>query len=260
MEAFRAYGPAPYQTIVLHGGPGAPGSCAGICEGLSSSNSVLEHLQHGHTIEALMDEILLLLRGHAPPPAVLIGHSWGAWLGCLFAAAYPNQVRKLILVGCAPFESSYVASIQKVREAKLSRQEATALQRTFAQMNAPDAPSKSVAEAALQLPHTDDYDLLPGLKPELIRFDEAQYKALWTTASAMRADGLLLDTISAIRCPVLAIHGKEDPHPYEGVRGPLSKHVKDFTMVLLDRCGHSPWREQYAHEAFFQILRGAIHA
>jgi pimeloyl-ACP methyl ester carboxylesterase len=47
------------------------------------------------------------------PPAILIGHSWGAWLGFLFAAKHPTLVQKLILVSSGPFDESYVPMITK---------------------------------------------------------------------------------------------------------------------------------------------------
>ena len=64
----------------------------------------------------------------------------------------------------------------------------------------------------------------------------------------------LLERAGRIRCPVLAIHGDIDPHPVEGVRKPLSLVLDDFRLVLLENCGHTPWRERRARERFYEVL------
>lgn len=63
---------------------------------------------------------------------------------------------------------------------------------------------------------------------------------------------------SDAHCPVIAIHGDYDPHPAEGVRDALSRVLQRFQFVLLDRCGHKPWIERWAREAFFEALEEAI--
>ncbi len=70
----------------------------------------------------------------------------------------------------------------------------------------------------------------------------------------LRQTGKLLDIVAKIRCPVVAIHGDYDPHPAEGVRGPLSSILKDFRLILLEKCGHKPWIEREAKETFYEIL------
>jgi pimeloyl-ACP methyl ester carboxylesterase len=57
-----------------------------------------------------------------------------------------------------------------------------------------------------------------------------------------------------ITCPVVVIHGKDDPHSYLGVQEPLSKILNNFRIFKLPNCGHYPWRERYAKERFYEIL------
>ena len=61
-----------------------------------------------------------------------------------------------------------------------------------------------------------------------------------------------------ITCPVVAIHGDYDPHPVAGVREPLSRVLRDFTFIILEKCGHEPWIEKYARDEFYEILRREI--
>jgi pimeloyl-ACP methyl ester carboxylesterase len=56
----------------------------------------------------------------------------------------------------------------------------------------------------------------------------------------------------------VAIHGDYDPHLAEGIREPLSRVIKDFRFILLEKCGHEPWRERYAHDEFYEILTSEL--
>jgi len=74
----------------------------------------------------------------------------------------------------------------------------------------------------------------------------------------MRKSGYLLEQALNISCPVVVIHGDYDPHPAEGVRLPLTERLTDFSFYLLEKCGHSPWKEKYAAERFYEILSAEI--
>jgi len=74
----------------------------------------------------------------------------------------------------------------------------------------------------------------------------------------MRSSGKLLELGRNIQCPVVAIHGDYDPHPVEGVSVPLSRVLKDFRFILLDKCGHYPWLEQNVRDNFFKILKSEV--
>jgi pimeloyl-ACP methyl ester carboxylesterase len=70
----------------------------------------------------------------------------------------------------------------------------------------------------------------------------------------MRRSGELLALGKHIACPVVAIHGNFDPHPAAGVQEPLAQVLKDFRFILLNQCGHKPWRERQARDEFFAML------
>jgi len=61
-----------------------------------------------------------------------------------------------------------------------------------------------------------------------------------------------------IRCPITAIHGVYDPYHFEGIREPLSEIVKDFRLIMLEKCGHKPWSEREVKEKFYEILKQEI--
>jgi len=89
------------------------------------------------------------------------------------------------------------------------------------------------------LSKADFYNPLPH-ENDIIECQYDVYEAVWKDAKELRSTGKLLEYGKKITCPVVAIHGDYDPHPAEGVREPLSKTIKDFRFVLLEKCGHKP--------------------
>jgi pimeloyl-ACP methyl ester carboxylesterase len=96
------------------------------------------------------------------------------------------------------------------------------------------------------------------MRSSVVRVEARVYAAVWPEAAELRRSGRLLELGEQIECPVVAIHGDYDPHPAAGVREPLSRTLEDFRFVLLEKCGHKPWIERQAREAFFAALRTAL--
>ncbi|GLV60686.1 alpha/beta hydrolase [Dictyobacter sp. S3.2.2.5] len=263
---FREYGHEPFNIIVVHGGPGAVGTVAPVARKLGENRGVLEPLQTVYTLEGQIEELRQIVVENAATPAIFIGHSWGAWLCALVAAAYPDLARKLILVGSGPFEDRYVPRIEENRLNRLGQQEREEFLRIAAILNASAVPPEG-ADATLQrlgelATRADSYDLieipndttdLPGLVDP-----GKMYQGVWPAAAELRSTGELLRRVGTIRCPVVAIHGDCDPHPIDGVQQPLIPILQDFRMVILDRCGHTPWEERHARDIFYAILQQEI--
>ena len=57
---------------------------------------------------------------------------------------------------------------------------------------------------------------------------------------------------------MVAVHGDHDPHPFAGVEVPLSRVLKDFRFILLEKCGHRPWIERGAQDRFYSVLRNEL--
>lgn len=248
MTNCREYGKLPFRGIVVHGGPGAPGCCAGICRGLASDFGILEHLQTKNSTEELIEELLFIIKRYKLDKVILIGHSWGAWLSFIFAAKYPGYVSKLILAGCGPFDVSYFPQLVEARSVKIMPEE-----------QKEDLIAANLYSRDMEY-DPDHYCLLPNIKTDMIAFHEEQFKALMDEAISLRASGELLHYSKDIKCPVVAIHGKNDPHPWRGVKEPLEKRLTDFKMFVIDKCGHDPWKEYYAKDEFFTILKSEIQS
>jgi len=188
-------------------------------------------------------------------PVTLVGFSWGAFLSWFVAARYPALVKKLILIGCPPFEEQYASTITKTRLTRLKQKDQAEAKALIDQLDKPETPNKNVLLARLGclLTRADAFDPTNS-EDEAFHSQYEIFRGVWDEAAELRRTQIILQMAKSIRCPVLAIHGNWDPHPAEGVTDPLSKELTDFRFVLLDKCGHRPWAERNASENFYKVL------
>ncbi len=259
MKNLRIYGKKPFNIAVIHGGPGAPGEMAPVARQLSSIRGVLEPLQTAKSLKGQVRELHTVFKENADLPVTLLGWSWGAMLGFIFAAHYPSSVAKLILISSGAFEDKYAADIMKTRLSRLGEEDRAEVLSLMDSLDAPAIGDKNTLMARLGklISKADSYDPLPS-DDEVLECQYDIYRKVWKQAIGMRSSGQLLGLGKKIRCPVVAIHGDYDPHPAEGVREPLSRVLKDFRFILLEKCGHKPWIEKDARDKFFEILKGEI--
>ena len=71
----RYYGDPPYRAAVIHGGPGAPGSAAGLAAMAGAVCGTSEPIQSGKTIRELVLELKEQLEEAGTVPVILAGHS-----------------------------------------------------------------------------------------------------------------------------------------------------------------------------------------
>jgi pimeloyl-ACP methyl ester carboxylesterase len=226
---------------------------------MSATCGVLEPLQAARTIDGQLRELEAVVCDHALPPVALVGWSWGAWLGVLFAARHPALVGKLILVASGPFEQAYAERIMKIRFDRLSRNDSDAVRRCTERLDDPRSRDKDAVLSRLAsiFARADAYD--PGADMgETVACQYDVHERVWNEAKTYRNTGLLLSRAGKLRCGVVALHGDYDPHPAEGVSVPLGRTLSDFRFVLLENCGHRPWIEKRARDRFFDLLTGEI--
>lgn len=255
MEKFKMYGQKPFSIALIHGGPGAPGGMKSLAEELSKKYSIIEPYQSCNSIDGQVEELKEILTSHAALPVVLIGHSWGAWLSYLFASKYPQMVSKIILIGCGAFESKYLSKMNSTRSNALTNDENQRVSELFEILNDPNASFRKEAlqEFGSLMAKSDAYSPI-SLENETLDFQPDVFGKCMNELTHIRNTGALLDIGKTITCPVLAIHGMQDPHPHEGVEEPLRKTISNFKFVLLENCGHTPWNEEYAKDQFYKVL------
>ncbi len=259
MNTLRKHGEPPYIAAVLHGGPGAPGSAFTLARDVAKWCGALEPMQTAHSVDGQVEELVQVLKAHARIPAVLVGWSWGAMLGYITAARYPELVSKLIMVGSGVFEDHYAEEIMPLRLGRLTPAERIEARHLMLSLADPACEEKDevMARFGRLMSKADTYwPIETSLEAGHCSF-EVHVKA-WADLQDMRASGYLLEMGRDIRCPVVAIHGDHDSHPAEGVRTPLASVLHDFRFILLDNCGHSPWNEKMARQEFLDRMQAEL--
>ena len=259
MDNLRLHGQEPFDIAVVHGGPGVQGEMYPVALEISSEAGVLEPLQTEHSVEGQVEELKDILESSGSPPLVIIGFSWGAWLSYILTARYPLLVKKLILISSGPFEEKYATQIMETRLSRLSKAEKEEVLSLMSVLDSNNINEKSFARFGELMFKADSFDALP-----LEHFasedspDARIYQQVWREASKLRSTGELLKLGASIQCPVTAIHGSYDPHPPEGISEPLSRLLRSFKFILLKQCGHYPWLERNARDAFYSALKNDI--
>lgn len=232
---------------------------APVARELSKTRGVLEPLQTQASIDSLTEELYAVMNEQAQLPVILIGHSWGGFFSIIFTDKYPHLVHKLIIIGSGPFEDKYVPLIKETRYSRLTNEEITEVQKLEIEFrsNEPNKNFKLLERLGNLTSRADSYDPIPS-NSEVIQYDSEIHMKVWGEAVELRKKGKFVDMIKNISCPVVAIHGDYDPHPYKAVKEPFTKYVKSFKFVLLEKCGHYPWLERNAKEEFYHILNNVF--
>jgi len=255
--AVRTYGRGPREVVLLHGGPGAQGSVAGLARDLEGRFHVLEPLQRrGGDAPLTVARHVEDLAAVAPARAVLVGWSWGAMLGLSYAATHSDRVRALVLVGCGTYDpaarAAYHDAMAKRRgpgwDALLARLDAT---------TDPAERTRLFDTLGNLADRAQAYDPLPE-EAEALEPDPLGYQETWRDVLRLQEMGAEPAAFRAIEAPVLMLHGREDPHPGPAIRDSLRAHVPHLEYVAFPRCGHVPWRERHARTAFLDVLTRAL--
>ncbi len=225
----REYGSSGPSLVLLHGGPGAPGSVAPIAHELSDAFRVLEPFQRGSSdvpltvarhVGDLHDLIESRCDGERP---ALVGHSWGAMLALAYAAEHPGRASSLVLIGCGTFDLAARAQMQKMINGRLGED-------MFSYDPVPD---------------TVDAPPCDGIAME----------QTWSDMVRMQSEGVYPAAFSAIDVPVIMLHGAYDPHPGRMIADGLKPYMPQLEYREWERCGHDPWRERAARDEFYRVLR-----
>jgi pimeloyl-ACP methyl ester carboxylesterase len=175
------------------------------------------------------------------------------------AGEHPEKVRRVILVGSAPFRARYAAEIRRRRRERLGPEAGKEFDELERRLRARTGrPSSRVLRRLGALAGVaDSYELIPHTASR-VETDSKAFRAVWAEAEALRRSGALVRSLRRVRSPVLVIHGTRDSHPLSGVVEPLRTVGVKLRVVALPRCGHEPWRERHARERFFAVLRDEL--
>jgi pimeloyl-ACP methyl ester carboxylesterase len=251
----REYGNAGPPVIVLHGGPGAAGHMAPVARGLSDVYRVVEPFQQNSGDERLtvarhVADLNEIINVYAPSfrPAPL-GASWGAMLALAYGAAHPGSAGALILVGCGTFDLVARTELQRTIAGRMT----DAIRARIKDAGQLDDDARLKADAAATTP-VYSYDPLtfPHEEDEV---DARAHQETWDDMLRLQSEGVYPAAFAAIKTPVLMVHGTFDPHPGRLIEQGLRPHLPQLEYREFEKCGHYPWLEKAAADAFFALVR-----
>jgi pimeloyl-ACP methyl ester carboxylesterase len=251
----RTYGSAGPAVIVLHGGPGTAGHMAPVAGGLADLYRVIEPFQRGSGSERLtvarhvadLHEVIAVCAEGCRP--ALLGASWGAMLALAYAAVHPGSTGPLVLVGSGTFDPVTRAAMQSTVAERMNDEMHARLKQ--ADQFDPNARLKVSAEATALIysydprsfPHADD------------EIDARAHEETWDDMLRLQAEGIYPAAFAAIEVPVLMVHGSFDPHPGRLIAQTLRPYLPQLDYRELEHCGHYPWIERAAADAFSSLVR-----
>jgi pimeloyl-ACP methyl ester carboxylesterase len=86
------------------------------------------------------------------------------------------------------------------------------------------------------------------------------HEETWADMARLQRDGIYPAAFAAIGAPVLMLHGNADPHPGRLISEDLRTYIPHLEYQELPKCGHSPWLERQARQAFFETLKAWLAA
>jgi pimeloyl-ACP methyl ester carboxylesterase len=256
----RTYGTSGPVVIVLHGGPADVGGAAPVARGLAAAFRVLEPWQRGSggtplTVACHIADLheLMVSRGDGTRPA-LVGTSWGAMLALAYAAAHPDWAGPLVLVGCGTFDPVARARLQ----ATLAERTGDELRHRLAHLaEAYLDPRDQLIQRYALTQGLYTYASVAGAQDEGVGelLDVRAHTETWEDMVRLQEAGVYPAAFAAITSPVLMLHGAYDPSPGPLIRVSLAPYLPQLEYREWERCGHSPWIEQWVRDEFFAVLR-----
>jgi len=254
---YRIIGAKGSLAVILAGGPGGdPGYVQPVVDELSKSYQcvVFEQRGTGRSKLATYDakniafeeylKDLEALRIHlGQSKLLLVGHSWGGMLGLSYAGTYPNRVRALVSIDSGPIAEEHAVAEEANGLRRLLPAERDQVEK-WEQRKAAD-PFLVFAETLRLMMSAYFYnpkraeDSLHWMTPQL------NMRVMWL--GYQPAFGSLHEFIrarlSAVKAPVLLIHGRQDPVAEAGV-AEAHQLIRRSRLILINECGHMPWIEQ----------------
>ncbi len=258
-KRIRTYGKSGPVVIVLHGGPAASGNAAPIAQGLADSFQVIEPWQRGGgetplTVARHIADLhdLIVSRCANIRPAI-IGESWGAMLALAYAAHHPENAGPLVLIGCGTFDKIARARMKETIENRMTddmKQRLKSLPDAFPD---PDERQREMYSIIRPLYLYDPIDTDNNSETE--PFDMKAHKETWGDMLMLQEESVYPGKFTAIKSPVIMLHGAFDPHPGKMIYDGLKPFIPQLEYHEWEKCGHSPWEEKQVRDDFFEFMR-----
>lgn len=173
-------------------------------------------------------------------------------LALAYAAAHPQVIARLVLIGCGTFDKDARARFEAEIAARMTPELKAGLERLAQDFADPGerlrARGRLLHQVYCYAPLPMDYELGP---PD----SDLKFEETWHDMLRLQEAGVYPAAFRVIEAPVLMLHGTYDPHPGVMIRDCLCQYMPQIEYRELQRCGHEPWRERFASDDFFVALR-----
>ena len=204
-------------------------------------------------VDGLVEELEGVRKAFGLGAIDLAGQSWGAVIAVHYAAKYPQNVKKLLLLEPAPGSSEYLPAFQKTILDRLGPEDRQQLAALSQDPSLATDPALFLKWMNLRFkayyfdPARQDLD-------KLAYFDTARVRKFFAS-SAMFGPYLmdfdLYGMMKGIACPVLVIHGDRDPIPTASVER-MVQSLPNAELRIVKDCGHFVHVEK--PEEYFPVI------
>jgi pimeloyl-ACP methyl ester carboxylesterase len=236
---------------------------ASLARSLCSRFRILEPLQRAGgdvplTVDRHVADLHDVLRDPLKEGLVrLAGHSWGAMLALTYAARYPSEIDRVILIGCGTFDVQARKAYQSHLEQRMDpedKRRVLHLEALMAEEKDRKRRNEYFAEFGELFYRIQSFDPLANDPEEVLPCDEQGFSETWADALSLQEQGVQPAEFASIQALVTMIHGSEDPHPGSMIHESLAGIISNLRYLELPRCGHKPWAERQACDAFNKLL------
>ncbi|OXM53343.1 alpha/beta hydrolase [Amycolatopsis thailandensis] len=198
-----------------------------------------------YTLDRMVADVDAVREWHGLDRVPVLGHSWGAHLGLLYALARPERVSALVYVSGVGLGDGWHAEFKRNFEQVLGERHPR-----WAELRAKDRDGAEERELAV-LQWTADFVTEGARHAEAMAtpWFPINYEANAALGEEMRAvpESELVEACRSLRVPTLIVDGTADNRPRWAVDS-LEQALPSVTRVRLPGVGHVPWLE--APDAF----------
>ncbi len=255
--ACQGSGPA---VVLLHGGPGMWDYLGPVAAMIDDLATVYRYDQRGcgrssseppYDVTTAVADLDALREHWGVEEWVVAGHSWGATLALTYCLEHPDRARAMLYLSGAGIDPAWRDEFHGNLAAILGpegQREMELLRERLATVEGEDRSAASrelttVLLSAYFADRTRGRELARSLFIEDLELNNEVNAELGEYAYRLQEVGELRERLSALRIPVLVLHGEADPLPVWTARE-LAAILPNTELRVLPSVGHLPWLER----------------
>jgi pimeloyl-ACP methyl ester carboxylesterase len=187
-----------------------------------------------YKIGKLVADVAAVLDHFKQKKLVLVGHDWGGFIAWIFATTYPDKIDRLLILNL-PHPNGLMRELVNNPQQQKNSQYARDFQK-------PEAAGRIKPEMLVMWVKEPEArkTYLEAMQRSSIEGMLNYYKANYPR-EPYKADA----SLPPVKCPVLMIHGLDDPYLLPGALNDTWKWVeKDLTLITVPGAGHFVHRDK----------------